>query len=71
MTWGLVLFLIVLAVDLVGLGTDALRKWVWHKPTISQLCWKHPELAIAILAFNEAGIIGLALHLLLIPKGLT
>jgi hypothetical protein len=62
MSVGLVLFLVMLAVDVAAMLLD-LELLLAGKPTITQHVLKHPVFAIPILGWQAMGVLGLADHL--------
>jgi hypothetical protein len=64
---GLVLFLIVLVLNLLGVLLDVVLL-AQGLPTISQTVWDHPALACPILFWQALGLVGLAVHLWAPPQ---
>jgi hypothetical protein len=60
-TAGLVLFVAVVAVNVVGLWLD-LALLTSGRETITQRVWKCPPLGLPILTWQLAGLAGLAVH---------
>lgn len=67
MTSGLIVFIVVVAVDVLVLFYDAYRIWIAGILSISGYCWDYPELALPLVAWQLLGALGLAYHLFVRP----
>jgi hypothetical protein len=66
---GLLMFGICVGLNAAGLGLDyALDQAGW--PTISQFARSNPWLATTIIFMNVLGVVGLVLHLSILPSRL-
>lgn len=60
-TVGLIVFVVVLSLDLLGLLYDLFR-YLMGWTTISMWVWAYPWWGLPLLALQAAGIAGLAVH---------